>query len=71
VDNKEGRKEAMMQTGGDMTRRDWWLGVLLVLVALVIQTLVLIYTNREAIKATSSLRLVPTVSAMLPGRVGL
>ena len=53
-----------------MTRKDWWLGVLLVLLALVVQTLVLIHSNREAIRAASAPRRVPTLNAMLSSRVG-
>jgi hypothetical protein len=47
-----------------MTRKDWWLGVLLVLAALLVQTFVLIQANRAAIETALALRPMPT-DAML------
>ena len=33
-----------------MTRKDWWLGILIVLIALLIQTVVLIHVSRDVAK---------------------
>jgi hypothetical protein len=41
-----------------MTRKDWWLGILIVLIALLIQTLVLIHVRASDVVKTP--RPVPT-----------
>ena len=43
-----------------MTRKDWWLGILLLLTALVVQTLVLLHFSRDASDAAQAPRRVPT-----------
>jgi hypothetical protein len=45
-----------------MTRRDWWLGVLVVVIALLLQTVVLIYITRRASEVAHTPRHVPTVA---------
>ena len=42
-----------------MTRKDWWLGILVVLIALLIQTLVLVHFSHTSAVAQASHR-VPT-----------
>jgi hypothetical protein len=45
-----------------MTRRDWWLGILVLLIALLLQTVVLIYVTRRASEVAHAPRHVPTVA---------
>jgi hypothetical protein len=47
-----------------MTRKDWWLGISLVLVALVIQTLILVYVTRHSSESAQTPRSVPTFAKM-------
>jgi hypothetical protein len=43
-----------------MTRKDWWLGIVIVLIALLIQTLVLVRVSRRANDVANAPRRVPT-----------
>jgi hypothetical protein len=45
-----------------MTRRDWWLGILVLLIALLLQTAVLFYVTRRASEVAHAPRHVPTVA---------
>jgi hypothetical protein len=45
-----------------MTRRDWWLGILLLLLALIVQTLVLLHFSRPGTDTAQAPRRVPTLA---------
>jgi hypothetical protein len=43
-----------------MTRKDWWLGILVLLIALLIQTFVLVHMYQQANEVARTPRRVPT-----------